>query len=129
VNILHRAVPVVRSLDGLRALSKDKPIAPDGVERCLESKFGEHLEAARSAMSMLAKSYAPDDLVDRAYALYEAFRPKIPAGVKGWGAAGVQDLKQIEKREGNDRCAAASRPTPTFTARRQSHIRSRPALN
>jgi len=91
VSILHRAVPAVR------ALSKDKPIAPESVDRYLESNFGEILEAARRAMAVLARSYAPDDLADRAYTLYEAFRPEIPAGVKGWGAAGVLDLKQIDK--------------------------------
>ncbi len=94
MNILHRAVPVVRSLDGLRALSKDKPIAPDSVEHCLESKFGEHLEAARSAMAVLARSYAPDDLADRAYALSEAFRPEIPVGVKAWGAGLEADREE-----------------------------------
>jgi len=51
VSILHRVVPVVRTPEGLRALSKDKPIAPDSVERYLESKFGENLEAARTSMS------------------------------------------------------------------------------
>jgi len=81
----------------VRALSKDKPIAPESVDRYLESNFGEILEAARRAMAVLARSYAPDDLADRAYTLYEAFRPEIPAGVKGWGAAGVLDLKQIDK--------------------------------
>ncbi len=33
----------------------------------------------------------------RAYALYEQFRPEIPAGVKGWGAKGVLDLGLIDR--------------------------------
>lgn len=33
VDLLHRAVPVVRTPDGLRALSKDRPISPASVER------------------------------------------------------------------------------------------------
>lgn len=32
----------------------------------------------------------------RAYHLYEQFRPEIPAGVRGWGAAGELDLGYIE---------------------------------
>jgi hypothetical protein len=34
-------------------------------------------------------------LAERAYALYEAFRPAIPAGQAGWGARGTLDLAKI----------------------------------
>ena len=37
----------------------------------------------------------PDDLEARAFALYEAFRPEIPRGVRGWGAKGTLDLDKI----------------------------------
>lgn len=33
---------------------------------------------------------------ERAFGLYESFRPAIPAGVKGWGAAGVLDLDRLK---------------------------------
>ena len=46
VSILHRAVPVMRTPEGLCALSKDKPIAPESVERYLASKFGERPEGS-----------------------------------------------------------------------------------
>ena len=32
-----------------------------------------------------------------AYALYERFRPEIPAGTRGWGAKGVLDLTALAK--------------------------------
>jgi hypothetical protein len=96
VDVLHRAVPVTSTAEGLRALSKDRPIAPASVERYLESKFGENLGSARRAMAKLANSLPPAEIAARAYHLYEEFRPAIPAGVKGWGAAGELDLDLIE---------------------------------
>jgi hypothetical protein len=97
VSLLNRAVPVAQTPDGLRALAKEKPINPASVERYLSSKFGPSLEAARRAMAVLAGSLPPRDLTVQAYALYEKFRPEIPAGVSGWGAAGVLDFNAIEE--------------------------------
>jgi len=37
-----------------------------------------------------------EEIAARAYRLYEEFRPAIPAGVTGWGAAGELDLDLIE---------------------------------
>ncbi|MFP5249719.1 MAG: hypothetical protein ACLGP3_07825 [Acidobacteriota bacterium] len=95
IDLLHRAVPAVQTPDGVRALSKDRPIDPASVERYLRGKFGERYAAARRAMEELAASLAPADLAARAYHLYERFRPEIPAGVGGWGAAGDLDLAAI----------------------------------
>jgi hypothetical protein len=95
VELLHRSVPVVQTEQGLRAVSKDKPVSPESVERYLESKFGAALGAVEKAMDTLALSLPADQLAGRAYALYEAFRPQIPAGVRGWGAAGVLDIGRI----------------------------------
>jgi hypothetical protein len=97
VNLLHRAVPAVRTPDGMRALSKGKPIAAESVERYLKDKFGEGFDGARKAMVALAHSLPPGEIAERAYDLYVAFRPEVPAGVKGWGAAGVLDLGEILK--------------------------------
>lgn len=102
VTLLNRAVPVVRTGEGLRAVSKDKPVRPESVERYLEGKFGDALEAVENAMMTLALSVSEDDLAARAYELYEAFRPEIPSGVRGWGAAGELDLERI-------RCLAGER--------------------
>lgn len=92
---MHRAVPTVQTPGGLRALSKDRPIAPVSVQRYLESKFGDRLGDARKAMERLARSMPAHQLALKAYALYEQFRPAIPAGVRGWGAAGNLDLRRI----------------------------------
>jgi hypothetical protein len=93
--LLRRAVPVVQTSEGLRALSKGKPIAPDSVQRYLEGKFGDAQQQVEATMLGLARSLPPDELAARAYALYEAFRPAVPAGTRGWGAAGVLDLERI----------------------------------
>jgi len=100
VDLLHRAVPVIRTPDGLRALSKDRPISPASVERYLQGKFGENLRPVRRAMEQLARSSPPREIAARAYHLYEEFRPEIPAGVRGWGAAGELDLDRIETLAG-----------------------------
>jgi hypothetical protein len=97
VDLLGRAVPCVRTPEGVRALSKGRPVEPGSVERYLAGKFGEHLAAARRAMESLAASLPPRDLAERAYDLYVAFRPEVPAGVRGWGAAGVLDLKKVKE--------------------------------
>ena len=47
------------------------------------------------AMQKLAKAYPPQELAERAYALYERFRPDIPAGKRGWGAKGDLDIGLI----------------------------------
>jgi hypothetical protein len=76
-------------------VSKGKPVEPDSVERYLESKFGEWLGDVEKAMSTLAAAFDPDELAERGFSLYEGFRPDVPAGTKGWGAAGVLDLAKI----------------------------------
>ena len=51
IDLLHRAVPAVRTARGLRAVSKDQPVEPEGVERYLESKFKDGLPEVRAAHS------------------------------------------------------------------------------
>ena len=95
VELMQRAVPVVVTPEGIRALSKGKPTSPVSVEKYLAGKFGEHLTAAERAMSDLARSFPPGQLAEVAFRLYEKFRPEVPVGVEGWGAAGVLDLSQV----------------------------------
>jgi hypothetical protein len=95
IELMGRLVPAVGTGRGLRATSKGEPIEPESVERYLEQKFGEHLKDVESAMQALAKSYAPRMIAAEAFALYEAFRPGVPDGTKGWGAKGVLDLGKI----------------------------------
>ncbi|SPJ16970.1 hypothetical protein SBBP2_230033 [Burkholderiales bacterium] len=100
VDLLHRAVPVIHTPQGLRALSKDKPVDPDSVQRYLESKFGDALGPVEAAMNALARSLDLEDLAARSFELYESFRPEVPAGTRGWGAAGVLDLARIRTAGG-----------------------------
>ena len=95
VAILGRAVPVVKTKEGVRASIKGEQIEPESVQTYLEQKFGDDYEDARSAMEHLAKSYTPHELEASAYGLYEKFRPEIPEGKKGWGAKGELDLDYI----------------------------------
>jgi len=95
VTLLGRAIPVVSTPHGLRALDKERPMEADSVERYLSQKFGEALADVRGAFRELAKSYPPAALADSAYSLYEKFRPEVPAGARGWGASGVLDLDKV----------------------------------
>ena len=95
IDLLGRAVPVVHTPDGLRAVSKDRPIAPESVARYLDNKFGEALPAVRKAMKTLARSMPPETLAAEAFKLYEQFRPEVPPGVRGWGAEGRLDTRRI----------------------------------
>jgi hypothetical protein len=95
VELLGREVPAVRTPDGLRALNRERPEDPESVTRYLESKFGEGLSAVRGAMTALARSFPPAELAASAFSLYEAFRPSVPRGQRGWGAQGELDLATI----------------------------------
>jgi hypothetical protein len=88
-------VPGTNTDEGVRAVSRSRPIDPDGVRSYLEGKLGDDLAAVRAAMKRLARAYKPKELAEHAYALYEQFRPDIPAGKKGWGAKGASDLGRI----------------------------------
>jgi hypothetical protein len=95
VDLLGRAVPVVRTADGIRAVNKGKPGNPGRVERYLAGKFKDRLDDARRAMAELAAGLEPEELHRRGFRLYEAFRPAVPAGERGWGAAGELDLGKV----------------------------------
>jgi exonuclease I len=95
VTVLGRAVPTVRTADGIRAAIKGDPIEPQSVQRYLAQKFGEDLDDAQAAMEALAKAYPPKKLAGEAFELYEEFRPSVPEGEKGWGAKGTLDLEKI----------------------------------
>ena len=95
VEILGRGVPTIKTPQGLRASIKGEEIDAESVERYLRGKFGDDLDDARAAMEKLAKAYTPKQLENKAYDLYEKFRPEIPEGKKGWGAKGELDLDYI----------------------------------
>jgi hypothetical protein len=91
IEIVGRPIPAKRTKDGVRAVVKDQPIDPAGVERYLTQKFGADLDKVRKAMEQLARAFTPIELADAAYSLYARFRPSIPAGEAGWGAKGKLD--------------------------------------
>jgi hypothetical protein len=95
IEICGRQVPAINTPVGVRAVTKNQPIEAKGVERYLESKFGDSLDAARAAMRALAKAFRPEQLLKNAFSLYEQFRPAIPQGVRGWGAKGNLDIYRI----------------------------------
>jgi hypothetical protein len=101
IEICGRPIPAKNTEDGVRAVIKDEPIDPDGVEKYLRSKFGEYYETVRTVMEELAGSFPREELANKAYMLYEEFRPSIPFGQRGWGAKGELKLdliRSLEKR-------------------------------
>ena len=95
VTLLGRRVPAVETEQGMRATVKGQPVDSESVRRYLEKKFGQDLIDVQAALEALARAYPPDRLAADAYTLYEKFRPVIPEGKKGWGAAGELDLAYI----------------------------------
>ncbi len=95
--LLGRAVPVTRTFAGVRAVVKGKPESTTAVERYLDQKFKTDLAAVKAAMTTLAKAVPPRQLEQEAFALYEAFRPEISEGARGWGAKGELDLDRIRR--------------------------------
>jgi hypothetical protein len=83
IDLLHRAVPAKHTDEGVRALSGESPILTGSVQNYLEGKFGDTLEDVSNAMLALARALPLCKLPGKAYALYEKFRPEIPAGKKG----------------------------------------------
>lgn len=97
IEICGRPVPAKNTPQGVRAVRGEQVVSPESAMAYLEAKFGESLEPARAAMETLARAYKPTELALEAFGLYEKFRPKIPDGVKGWGAKGVLDLGHIQR--------------------------------
>jgi hypothetical protein len=97
VDLLHRAVPAKHTDEGLRAVSAESPILPESVQKYLGSKFVDALDDVSNALLELAKSFPPSQLAEKAYALYEKFRPEIPPGKKGWVASGKLDPDLIRQ--------------------------------
>jgi hypothetical protein len=97
VEVCGRPVPARNTPDGVLAVKGSNVIDPDSVQRYLENKFGDSLSAVTEAFERLAHAYKPRELAREAFNLYEQFRPQVPEGQNGWGAAGVLDLALIDK--------------------------------
>jgi hypothetical protein len=123
VELMHRAVPVMDTPDGLRALAKGAPLDPRAVERYLCARFGRSLDAVTAAMRALAGSRPAAALAQEAWPMYERFRPQVPAGARGWGAAGELDLDAISAAAGDER---RPRRVAAAPARRRAAQAARP---
>jgi hypothetical protein len=95
VLLLGRAIPTIRTKEGIRAKIKNEMIDPKSVEKYVLQKFGNDLTEVREAMESLAKAFTKEKLATEAYKLYEKFRPTVAEGQKGWGAKGDLDLGMI----------------------------------
>jgi len=62
IEICGWQVPAINTPDGVRAVIKNQPTEANSMERYLESKFGESLGTARTAMRNLAKAFRPEQL-------------------------------------------------------------------
>jgi hypothetical protein len=102
VEVCGRRVPAKYTEDGVRAVVKDKPIEPAAVRQYLAGKFGASLGAVRGAMAELAAAFEPERLAEVAYDLYEAFRPNVSRGKRGWGQKGELDLALIRSLASRD---------------------------
>jgi len=114
VALLQRAVPAKHTEEGLRALSGESPIRPESVQKYLKSKFGDAFEDVSDPMLELAKSLPPSQLAERAYTLYEKFRPEISPGKKGWGPPASWTWPSSAKRlrpDPNDPSKVVEMPT------------------
>ena len=76
VDLLGRAVPVGRTPDGLRAMSKGKPGNPAQIEKYLVGKFGDAIRRGSASDGRAGQAYEPADLYRRGFRLYKAFRPE-----------------------------------------------------
>lgn len=97
VELCGRPVPAKNTPEGIRAVKGTQLVTAESAAEYLEAKFGEALEPTREAFEFLARAYKPQELALEAFGLYEQFRPKIPDGVKGWGATGTLDLGRVRK--------------------------------
>lgn len=113
IDLCGRAIPAKNTADGIRAVVKDAPIDPAQVRSYLEKAFGNDLAPVREAMQRLARSVAPEELRERAFGLYEGFRPAVAPGQRGWGQKGTLDLVRIRTMAGDSSGGSRKRGSRT----------------
>lgn len=97
LEFMGRFVPILRTEDGIRAVSGTSPISPESAKRYLSSKFKEHLPVVEEKLTALAETFDPEELEERAMDIYMQLRPQVPEGRAGWGKAGILDLDNIDR--------------------------------
>jgi hypothetical protein len=96
VHLLGRDVPVAEHQGTtLAADGEGKPAPAAPVQAYVARAFGARLAEVRAAMEELAARLPPEELNRTGFRLYEAFRPEVPEGARGWGAKGELHLERI----------------------------------
>jgi hypothetical protein len=96
VGLMDRAIPCVRTPDGLRALSKAAPADPESVRKYLAGRFKESLALVEAKLVELAATFEPAELDRAAMDVYMRLRPNVPMGREGWGKPGLLDPGKID---------------------------------
>ena len=95
VELMDRAIPCVRTPDGLRALSGASPTEPESVRKYLAGRFKENLPLVETKLIELAAIFDPAELDREAMSIYMRLRPNVPKGREGWGQAGLLDTDKL----------------------------------
>ena len=83
-----------------RAVTKDRAFEPESVERYLAKAFGDDLDDVTAAMRHLAESLGKEELNERAFVLYEKFRPNVASCTRGWekkGASSIEGIRALDR--------------------------------
>jgi len=78
LSFMGRELPMLNTVAGLRAVTANKPIKPESVEKYFQSKFGEALDDTWQAMQTLAENKAPEQLANDAFGMYIQQPPVNP---------------------------------------------------
>jgi len=97
LSFMGRELPMLNTEAGLRAVTADKPLKPESVDKYFRTKFGDALDDTWQAMQSLAECKAPEQLANDAFGMYIQFRPEVAGGKSGWGAKGVLSLSLIRE--------------------------------
>ncbi len=97
VHFMGRAIPCLRTEEGLRALAGTVTMDPTSVQRYLAAKFKDHLRIVEERLSALAATYEASELDAEAMRLYMEMRPATESGKAGWGQVGRLDLGAVDR--------------------------------
>jgi len=82
--------------DGIAFVGRKKQ---SGSEGALKGKFGDAYENVRGVfeegLEKWREGKREKDLDEKAFRMYEKFRPEVPVGQRGWGRKGVLDLEKV----------------------------------
>ncbi|CAD7697198.1 unnamed protein product [Ostreobium quekettii] len=101
IRILGIEIVVRETGEGLRAVDGDGVVQPRYVYDRLRRAFGERFGDVYEVMMGLAGALDSGELEGRrGFEMYERFRPGVPEGRAGWGAAGELSLEEVGRMAG-----------------------------